>query len=107
MKWNTQFFHHSFVNGTRAFPILVRTCDKSKILIMEGDDKKSEETKIEKKIDLVKKIPSPYDLHTSDNPGNLITQVQLKGENYDEWSKAMRTSLRARRKWGFVEGSIP
>jgi hypothetical protein len=74
---------------------------------MEGDDKKSEETKIEKKIDLVKKIPSPYDLHTSDNPGNLITQVQLKGENYDEWSKAMRTSLRARRKWGFVEGSIP
>ncbi|GAU43467.1 hypothetical protein TSUD_141050 [Trifolium subterraneum] len=74
---------------------------------MESEDKKYEETKTEKTIDLVKKIPSPYDLHTSDNPGILITQVQLKGENYDEWSKAMRTSLRARRKWGFVEGSIP
>jgi hypothetical protein len=55
---------------------------------------------------IIKKTPSPYDLNSNDNPGNLITQVQLKGENYDEWSKAIRTSLRARRKWGFVEGTI-
>lgn len=67
----------------------------------------SEKTEAEKKIDLVKKIPSPYDLNSSDNPGNLITQVQLKGENYDEWSRALRTSLRARCKWGFVEGKFP
>ena len=67
----------------------------------------SEKTEADKKIDLVKKIPSPYDLNSSDNPGNLITQVQLKGENYDEWSRALRTSLRARRKWGFVEGKFP
>lgn len=28
----------------------------------------------------------PYDLNSNDNPGSLITQVQLKGENYEEWS---------------------
>ena len=55
----------------------------------------SEKTEAEKKIDLVKKIPSPYDLNSSDNPGNLITKVQLKGENYGECSRALRTSLRA------------
>ncbi|PNX70993.1 hypothetical protein L195_g057949 [Trifolium pratense] len=65
-----------------------------------------EKIETETKVDLVKKTPSPYDLNSNDNPGNLITQVQLKGENYDEWSKAIRTSLRARRKWGFVEGTI-
>ncbi|KAL8151316.1 hypothetical protein V2J09_021124 [Rumex salicifolius] len=52
------------------------------------------------------KIPSPYDLNSSDTPGNIITQVQLKGPNYDEWSRDMCTSLRARRKWGFVNGTI-
>jgi len=53
-----------------------------------------------------KKIPSPYDLNSNDNPGNIITQVQFKGENYEEWARAIRTSLRARRKWGFSEGRI-
>jgi hypothetical protein len=56
----------------------------------------------------LKKQISPYDLYSSDNPGNIITQVQLKGEggNYDEWTRAVRGSLRARRKFGFVDGSI-
>jgi len=53
----------------------------------------------------MKKIHSPYDLHASDNPGSIITQVQLRGENYDEWARAVRVSLRARRKWGFVDGT--
>lgn len=46
-----------------------------------------------------------YELNASDNPGNLITQVQLKGDNYAEWAKAIRISLRARRKWGFLDGT--
>lgn len=53
-----------------------------------------------------KKTPFPYDLNSNHNPGSLITQVQLKGENYDKWSQAIQTSLCARRKWGFVEGTI-
>jgi hypothetical protein len=52
------------------------------------------------------KKPSPYDLHSNDNPGSVITQVQMRGENYDEWAKAIKTSLTARRKWGFIDGTI-
>lgn len=48
----------------------------------------------------------PYDLYSSDNTWNIITQVQLKGENYDGWVRAIRGSLRARRKFQFVNESI-
>jgi hypothetical protein len=34
----------------------------------------------------------------NDNLSNIITHIQHRGENYDKWTKAMRTSLRARRK---------
>nr|GEW15908.1 retrovirus-related Pol polyprotein from transposon TNT 1-94 [Tanacetum cinerariifolium] len=40
------------------------------------------------------------------NPRLSITQVQLKGDNYDEWSRYFRTALRARKKLGFVDGTI-
>jgi len=36
----------------------------------------------------------------------LITQIQLKGENYDEWARSLRTALRAMKKFGFIDGSI-
>lgn len=32
--------------------------------------------------------------------------MQLRGENYEEWVRAIRISLRDRKKWGFVEGAI-
>nr|GMC92503.1 retrovirus-related Pol polyprotein from transposon TNT 1-94 [Ipomoea batatas]GMD26179.1 retrovirus-related Pol polyprotein from transposon TNT 1-94 [Ipomoea batatas] len=64
----------------------------------EGDIKKTEP---------LKRVVSPYELNSNDNPGNVIMQIRLRGdENYDEWARAMKTSLRARRKWGFVEGRI-
>ena len=44
------------------------------------------------------KTISPYDTTTLDNPGLLITQVQLKGENYDEWVRSVHIALRARKK---------
>ena len=63
---------------------------------MEGEkDPKSSVTGDEQS---QKKKPSPYDLTSNDNPGSVITQVQLRGENYDEWARAVKTSLRARRK---------
>jgi hypothetical protein len=37
-----------------------------------------------------RKIISPYDITSLDIPGLLITQVQLKGENYDEWSRSLK-----------------
>ncbi|KAK3028580.1 hypothetical protein RJ639_039271 [Escallonia herrerae] len=53
-----------------------------------------------------RKTISPYDLTTNDNPGIIITQVQLKGENYDEWARSIWTALRARKKFGFIDRTI-
>ena len=49
---------------------------------------------------------TPYALTSNDNPGNIITQVQLKDENYDEWARVVCIALRAKKKYGFVDGSI-
>lgn len=49
---------------------------------------------------------SPYYLGTGDQPGNLISHVTLKGDNYVAWARALTLSLKARRKFGFVDGSI-
>ncbi|KAK3042288.1 hypothetical protein RJ639_001883 [Escallonia herrerae] len=53
-----------------------------------------------------RKTISPYDLTTNDNPGIIITQVQLKGKNYDEWAGSIQTAMRARKKFGFIDGTI-
>ncbi|GJW86110.1 retrovirus-related pol polyprotein from transposon RE1 [Tanacetum coccineum] len=53
-----------------------------------------------------RKLISPFDITTLDNPGLVITQVQLKGDNYDEWSRSFRTAIRARKKFGFIDGTI-
>lgn len=51
--------------------------------------------------------PSPFDLTSADTTGAVIVQVQLRGEsNYDEWARAIKTALRARRKWGFVDETV-
>ncbi|CAL9235407.1 unnamed protein product [Arabidopsis halleri] len=49
---------------------------------------------------------SPYYLHASEGPGNLITTVQLKGENYEDWAKHVRNALRTKRKLGFIDGTL-
>jgi hypothetical protein len=49
-----------------------------------------------KKVDIgeqsEKKVDLTYYLGLSDNPGNVITPIQLRGPNYDEWARAIRTS---------------
>lgn len=62
---------------------------------MAGDDEGKT-----KKIDV-------FFLGSNDNPGNIITPVQLRGDNYDEWARAIRTALKAKRKFGFLEGTVP
>lgn len=32
--------------------------------------------------------------------------MQLKGENYEEWARSMRNALRAKKKLGFVDGTL-
>uniref|UniRef100_A0A6N2M1J8 Glycoside hydrolase family 19 catalytic domain-containing protein n=1 Tax=Salix viminalis TaxID=40686 RepID=A0A6N2M1J8_SALVM len=38
--------------------------------------------------------------------GIVIYWVQLKGDNYEEWARSIRTALRARKKFGFIDGII-
>ncbi|KAG7536483.1 GAG-pre-integrase domain [Arabidopsis suecica] len=52
-------------------------------------------------------VVSPYLLANSDNPGALISQVSLNGDNYNEWATEMLNALQAKRKTGFINGSIP
>ncbi|KAK4718371.1 hypothetical protein R3W88_016709 [Solanum pinnatisectum] len=48
----------------------------------------------------------PLHLQPSDNPGNVIISIQLKGsENYSVWSRAMKIALRVKRKMGFIDGT--
>ncbi|XP_056860009.1 uncharacterized protein LOC130508491 [Raphanus sativus] len=51
-------------------------------------------------------LVSPYTLFSSDNPGALITLMQLKGDNYNEWAMEMLNALRAKKKVGFIDGSL-
>lgn len=49
---------------------------------------------------------SIYYLHPSDNPGALITSVLLQGDNYTEWATELSNSIQAKRKLGFINGTI-
>ncbi|CAH9079262.1 unnamed protein product [Cuscuta epithymum] len=49
---------------------------------------------------------SPYYLRSGDQPGNLITHVIFRGDNYVGWSRAITLSLKARQKYCFVDGSM-
>jgi len=49
---------------------------------------------------------SPYHRHSSDHPGLVLTTEALDGTNYSIWTIAMTTSLEAKNKLGFIDGSI-
>ncbi|XP_021758519.1 uncharacterized protein LOC110723471 [Chenopodium quinoa] len=49
---------------------------------------------------------SPFYLGSQDRPGDFITPTRLKTDNYDDWAADMQTALEARRKFGFLDGSI-
>ena len=48
---------------------------------------------------------TPYTHHT-DNPGAMITPVMLNRKNYNLWANEMLNALRAKRKVGFVNGTV-
>lgn len=63
-------------------------------------------SKTELSASVVHTITSPYYLSNSDNPGALISPVLLTGENYSEWVSELENALRAKRKLGFVDGTL-
>lgn len=53
-----------------------------------------------------KKTTSSYTLKLNDNPVNIIIQIQLREENYNEWERAIQTDLRAERNYEFIDGIV-
>ncbi|XP_074311541.1 uncharacterized protein LOC141647308 [Silene latifolia] len=51
-------------------------------------------------------IKPAYALSNSDGVSAKITHVALKGSNYAEWAKGIRIGLGAKRKLGFVDGTL-
>ncbi|KAJ8628129.1 hypothetical protein MRB53_021436 [Persea americana] len=49
---------------------------------------------------------SPFYLGSQDRPGDFITPIRLKLDNFDDWSHAIRVALTPRRKFGFLDGTI-
>lgn len=49
---------------------------------------------------------SPFFLGPQDKPGDYITPIRLKLDNFDDWSYAIRLALTSRRKYGFLDGTI-
>ncbi|CAF2238041.1 unnamed protein product [Brassica rapa] len=54
----------------------------------------------------VRRTISPYDLTSADKPGVVISHPFLKETNYDEWAYGMKTALKTRKKFGFLDGTI-
>ncbi|XP_074291822.1 uncharacterized protein LOC141618628 [Silene latifolia] len=48
---------------------------------------------------------SPYYIGNHDKPGDRITNTRLTLHNFDEWKSDARTALKARRKFGFLDGT--
>ncbi|XP_074309573.1 uncharacterized protein LOC141644053 [Silene latifolia] len=69
---------------------------------MAGDDTDAEMPVVFPKID----PSSPYYLGSQDGPGAKISNIVLRQDNYDDWQMSMKMSLKSRRKFGFVDGTI-
>ncbi|WZY84635.1 hypothetical protein YC2023_031019 [Brassica napus] len=54
-----------------------------------------------------RKTISPYDLTSGDNPGAVISHPLLNGNNYEEWAINFRMAVSSRKKFGFLDGTIP
>lgn len=77
----------------------------------DGDDFTKESSvktfSSQSRIEVRRRTILPYDLSSSDNPGSVISQPLLKGSNYNEWATNLRMALKARKKFGFVDGTLP
>lgn len=64
--------------------------------MLRNDDDKSSKPNI---------ITSPYFLGPNNNSRNIITNVIFHGDNYEEWARSICLALRARCKFGFIDGT--
>ncbi|GAU10281.1 hypothetical protein TSUD_420360, partial [Trifolium subterraneum] len=50
---------------------------------------------------------SPYFMHPSENPGNVLATPLLSGSNYHSWSRAVTVALMSKHKLHFINGALP
>ncbi|OMO65653.1 hypothetical protein CCACVL1_21443 [Corchorus capsularis] len=72
----------------------------------ESDSATTQTTKSQTQISNCMDLSSPYLLQPSDHPGAILVSCPLNGDNYPTWARAMTNALRARNKYGFVDGSL-
>ncbi|XP_070679307.1 uncharacterized protein [Malus domestica] len=51
-------------------------------------------------------VSNPLFIHHSDHPAMMLVSKPLNGDNYLTWSRAMKISLSAKKKLGFVDGTV-
>ncbi|XP_074293677.1 uncharacterized protein LOC141620800 [Silene latifolia] len=68
-----------------------------------GDDKSQQSNIPQQNFHFVNPI---YALSNQDGTGAKITHVTLTGPNYEEWAKGFRVALGAKRKLGFIDGTL-
>ncbi|XP_070675836.1 uncharacterized protein [Malus domestica] len=51
-------------------------------------------------------VSNPLFIHHLDHPSIMLVLKPLNGDNYSTWSRAMRISLSAKNKLGFVNGTV-
>ncbi|KAK1423454.1 hypothetical protein QVD17_18757 [Tagetes erecta] len=74
---------------------------------MAGDEeKKTDESVLDKKDEGVPNHNSPYYIHPSDYPRQMHVNDHLTDGNYIDWSQEMLNFLFAKNKVGFIDGSI-
>jgi len=57
--------------------------------------------------DLAQNPGSPYYLHVGENPETVLINLQLDGNNYHPWSRAMRRALLSKNKHKFIDDIPP
>lgn len=48
---------------------------------------------------------STYYLHPSEGTGSVISPIFLRGDDYEEWARSLLNNLRAKNKFGFIDGT--
>ncbi|CAA7057513.1 unnamed protein product [Microthlaspi erraticum] len=59
-----------------------------------------------KALEQVKTVAPIYQLAANENPGAIIAQIQFNGDNFDEWAQALKSALKVKKKFGFMDGSV-
>ncbi|ESQ30521.1 hypothetical protein EUTSA_v10011978mg [Eutrema salsugineum] len=57
-------------------------------------------------IEQVKTLLLAYQFAANENPGAIIAHVHFNGDNFAEWAQAIRMTMKVKKKYGFVDGTV-